>query len=112
MSKEKKQTLGLTVKKNENFSEWYTQVIQKSEMAHQLADKYMSKKDILVFLAYLYSLEIEICVATCPFSDVPMLRDVVDCSSMKKSSFLLRYDPLIDSVSVISACLCAAASLR
>ena len=40
-----------------------TEAIQKSEMAHQLADKYMNKKDILVFLAYLYSLEIEICVA-------------------------------------------------
>ena len=31
MSKEKKQTLGLTVKKDEDFSEWYTQVIQKAE---------------------------------------------------------------------------------
>lgn len=40
-----------------------TEAIQKSEMAHQLADKYMDKKDILVFLAYLYSLEIEICVS-------------------------------------------------
>ncbi len=40
-----------------------TEAIQKSEMAHQLADKYIIKKDILVFLAYLYSLEIEICVA-------------------------------------------------
>jgi len=40
-----------------------TEAIQKSEMAHQLADKYMSKKDIHVFLAYLYSLEIEICVS-------------------------------------------------
>jgi hypothetical protein len=40
-----------------------TEAIQKSEMAHQLADKYMVKNDILVFLAYLYSLEIEICVS-------------------------------------------------
>lgn len=40
-----------------------TEAIQKSELAHQLADKYMEKDDILPFLAYLYSLEIEICVA-------------------------------------------------
>ena len=40
-----------------------TEAIQKSEMAHQLAEKYMSKKDILVFLTYLYSLEVEICVS-------------------------------------------------
>lgn len=40
-----------------------TEAIQKTEMAHQMADKYMSKKDILPFLAYMYSLEVEICVA-------------------------------------------------
>lgn len=40
-----------------------SEAIQKSEMAHQLAKKFMPTNDILVFLAYLYSLEIEICVA-------------------------------------------------
>lgn len=40
-----------------------TEAIQKSEMASQMAEKYMTKKDILPFLAYLYSLEVEICVA-------------------------------------------------
>jgi hypothetical protein len=40
-----------------------TEAIQKSDLSHQLADKYMVKEDILVFLAYLYSLEVEICVA-------------------------------------------------
>lgn len=40
-----------------------TEAIQKSEMAHQMADKYMDQKDVLPFLAYLYSLDVEICVA-------------------------------------------------
>lgn len=40
-----------------------TEAIQKTEMAHQLSEKYMVKKDILPFLVYLYSLEVEICVA-------------------------------------------------
>jgi len=42
-----------------------TEAIQKSDMTHQLADKYMedTSKDILPFLAYLYSLEVEICVS-------------------------------------------------
>lgn len=31
--KEEKDTKGLTVKKNEDFSEWYTQVVQKAELA-------------------------------------------------------------------------------
>lgn len=39
-----------------------TEAIQKSEMINQMADKYMDKKDIFPFMAYLYSLEIEICV--------------------------------------------------
>ena len=29
----KKNQEGLTVKKDENFSEWYTQIIQKAELA-------------------------------------------------------------------------------
>lgn len=40
-----------------------TEAIQKNDMAHQMADKFMDEKDILPFLAYLYSLEVEICVA-------------------------------------------------
>lgn len=40
-----------------------TEAIQKSELAHQLATKYMVKEDILPFLAYLYALDIEICVS-------------------------------------------------
>ena len=39
------------------------EAIQKTEMAHQLANRNMKKDDILPFLAYMYSLEIEICVA-------------------------------------------------
>ena len=35
--------------------------------------------------------DIEICVATWPFREVPMFRDDVGFPSMKKSSFLLRY---------------------
>lgn len=38
------------------------EAIQKTEMAHQLASRNMKKDDILPFLVYLYSLEIEICV--------------------------------------------------
>lgn len=38
------------------------EAIQKTEMAHQLAQRNMKKDDILPFLVYLYSLEIEICV--------------------------------------------------
>ena len=30
---EKKETQGLTVKKKDNLSEWYTQVIQKADLA-------------------------------------------------------------------------------
>ena len=56
--------------------------------------------------------EIVICVATVPFNDVPMLREDVGFPSIKKSNFLLRYEPFIVSVSVMSACRCAAASLR
>ena len=40
-----------------------SEAIQKTEMAHQLANRNMKKDDILPFLAYMYSLEIEICVA-------------------------------------------------
>ena len=31
--KSEKDTKGLTVKKSENFSEWYTQIVQKAELA-------------------------------------------------------------------------------
>ena len=33
MVKENKDNKGITVKKNEDFSEWYTQVVQKAELA-------------------------------------------------------------------------------
>lgn len=40
-----------------------TEAIQKNDMAIQMADRFMDEDDILPFLAYLYSLEVEICVA-------------------------------------------------
>jgi adenylate kinase family enzyme len=40
-----------------------TETIHKSELAQQLAKKYMPEEDIVVFLAYLYSLDVEVCVA-------------------------------------------------
>lgn len=40
-----------------------TEAIQKTEMIHQMANKFMKKDDIYPFLVYLYSLEVEICVA-------------------------------------------------
>jgi len=39
------------------------EAIQKTELANQLKDKYTKKKDILPLLAYLYALDIEICVS-------------------------------------------------
>lgn len=39
------------------------EAIHKSELAHQLASKYANKKDMMPFLAFLYSLETEICIA-------------------------------------------------
>ena len=40
-----------------------TEAIQKSVMCDQMADKYIKQDDILPFLVYLYSLEVEICTA-------------------------------------------------
>lgn len=40
-----------------------TEAVQKSELCSQLAKKYMKRKNILPFLAYLYALPIEVCVA-------------------------------------------------
>jgi prolyl-tRNA synthetase len=48
---EKKQTLGLTVKKDEDFSEWYTQVIQKAELAD-----YTAVSGCIVFRPYSYAI--------------------------------------------------------
>lgn len=45
MSKENKDNKGITVKKNEDFSEWYTQVVSKAE----LADLRYNVKGFLVF---------------------------------------------------------------
>ena len=42
---EEKDNKGITVKKNEDFSEWYTQVVQKAE----LADLRYHIKGFLVF---------------------------------------------------------------
>jgi hypothetical protein len=39
------------------------EAIQKSELAQQFKDKYVKEGDMLPMLAYLYALEIEICVA-------------------------------------------------
>lgn len=40
-----------------------TESIQKSELAQQIRDKYVKEKDMLPLLAYLYALDVEICVA-------------------------------------------------
>lgn len=40
-----------------------TEAIQKSDMIHQFTAKYMDQDDIYPVLVYLYSLEVEICVA-------------------------------------------------
>jgi len=42
---------GITVKKSENFSEWYTQVVLKSELAD-----YAPIKGCIVFMAYSYAI--------------------------------------------------------
>ena len=39
------------------------EAIQKGELAKQLRDKYSEENDVLPLLAYLYALEVEICVA-------------------------------------------------
>lgn len=39
------------------------EAIQKTEMAHKLKDKYNNKKDMLPYLAFLYSLEVELVVS-------------------------------------------------
>lgn len=62
---QKSETVGNIEELAEHVSELLssTETIHKTELAHQLAQKYMPKDNILVFLAFLYSLEIEICVA-------------------------------------------------
>jgi len=49
--KENKDTLGLNVKKDENFSEWYTQVIQKADLAD-----YSAVSGCIVFKPNSYSI--------------------------------------------------------
>lgn len=51
MSQEKKSTEGLTVKKSENFSEWYNQVVQKAELAD-----YSNVKGFMVIRPNAYSI--------------------------------------------------------
>ena len=46
-----KETIGITVKKSENFSEWYTQIIQKAELAD-----YSTVKGFMVIRPNAYSI--------------------------------------------------------
>ena len=48
---EKEKNLGITVKKDENFSEWYTEVVLKSKLAD-----YAPIKGFIVFMPYSYSI--------------------------------------------------------
>lgn len=48
---EEKSMLGITVKKNENFSDWYTQVVLKSGLAD-----YAPVKGCMIFLPYGYAI--------------------------------------------------------
>jgi len=50
-STEKETTLGLTVRKSEDFSEWYTQVVQKAELAD-----YTSVSGCIVFRPLAYAI--------------------------------------------------------
>ena len=47
----KKEEKGITAKKTENFSEWYTQVIQKAELV-----EYTSVSGCLVLRPYSYEM--------------------------------------------------------
>ena len=51
MPKEKQSKLGITTKKNENFAEWYVQVVRKAELAD-----YASMKGFIVLMHYGYSI--------------------------------------------------------
>ncbi|MFC1690589.1 proline--tRNA ligase [Nanoarchaeota archaeon] len=51
MAKEKELTQGITVKKDEDFGEWYSQVIQKSELAD-----YSAVSGCIVFRPYSYEI--------------------------------------------------------
>lgn len=47
----KKEELGITVKKSKDFSEWYTQVVRKAELAD-----YAAMKGFIVFMPYGYAI--------------------------------------------------------
>ncbi|MEM7826000.1 MAG: YbaK/EbsC family protein, partial [Candidatus Aenigmatarchaeota archaeon] len=49
--KNEKEELGITVRKNENFSDWYTQVVRKAELCD-----YATVKGFIVFMPYGYSI--------------------------------------------------------
>jgi len=51
MNKDKKVEVGITVKKSEDFSEWYTQVVQKAELAD-----YSSVKGCMIIKPNAYSI--------------------------------------------------------
>ncbi len=51
MNKDKKIELGITVKKDQDFSEWYTQVVQKAELAD-----YSTVKGCMIIRANAYSI--------------------------------------------------------
>jgi prolyl-tRNA synthetase len=51
LSEEKQSDLGITVKKNENFSEWYVQIVRKAELAD-----YAKVKGFTVVMPYGYSI--------------------------------------------------------
>lgn len=51
MNGKKQSMLGITVKKNDNFSEWYAQVVRKAELAD-----YTSMKGFIVLMHYGYSI--------------------------------------------------------
>jgi prolyl-tRNA synthetase len=51
LNEEKQSDLGITVKKNENFSEWYVQIVRKAELAD-----YAKVKGFTVVMPYGYSI--------------------------------------------------------
>jgi prolyl-tRNA synthetase len=55
MAKEQEKQLGITVKKDEDFSEWYTQVIQRAELI-----EYTDVSGCIVFRPYSYAIWEEI----------------------------------------------------
>ncbi len=82
-SNDQKTTLGITAKKHENFSEWYSQAIQKSELAD-----YSSVSGCIVYRPYSYEIWEKI-------------RDFFD-EKIKKSGVKNSYFPLLIPESLLS----------